>query len=155
MTQGVRHVRIPLLISLCAAALLLSCSMLFKPDGRAELTDIIAKQSHGLIRLVSYTKTNGVERDFFGTHLYVVEYEGEIEFLDDVYWTGPRFGWGGRFCAYKREATMNVFGMTMPSIAPPGYVAAKKNEHQTIRGELRYEMTDKGWVAGYSDCSGF
>jgi len=50
---------------------------------------------------------------------------------------------------------MQVFGMTMPSTPFPGYVAAEKNTRQTIRGELKYEMTDKGWVAGYSDCSGF
>lgn len=86
-----------------------------KPPSQAEAEAIIlkaiAEQSQGLVRLVSFDKTDdrpSVER---GRSLHRVMFRGEIEFIEDCQWdnTWDDF-WRGDFHARKLTDSPDPFG---------------------------------------------
>jgi hypothetical protein len=125
----------------CIAFALISCSQ-SKPDGRNEVEARIQDQSHGLIQLVSYTKTNGVDTADEGEGYYRLYFRTEIVFLDDVWWSGPdSTGWLGNFCAIKSQHS-----------AYRHNTRAAKGDHIVLDGYTDYRMTDNGWQALRDSC---
>src|SRR5689334_19887562 len=83
-------------------------------EARKILSKQIEKQSGGVIKLVKFEKSNRQKVVWLGAKTYNMEYDAEIEFLDDCYWGEPACGFEivkgkpGPFTAFmfvgKREA---------------------------------------------------
>jgi hypothetical protein len=106
-------------------------------DGKKVLADTIHQQSKGLIKLVSFNKTNGQSAEVMGTKQYSMEYDAEIEFLEDCYWGG----FLGGFEAIKPNP--GAFGEIANLMG--GKRPAKKGQHEKIKGKIQFEKTEKGW----------
>jgi len=119
-------------------ALLLGCSSApSASDGEKLLADTIQKQSKGLIKLASFNKTNGQSGEVMGVKIYSMEYEGEIEFLEDCFWGGFL---GGFEAVKPQPGYWGDFGNRMGGRSP-----AKKGQHEKIKGKIQFEKTEKGW----------
>lgn len=134
----------------CMAFFLVACSRFGKPDGRDAVENAINKNSNGLIELVSYTKTNGIERDLFGSKAYVVEYQAEIQFTDDAAWTGGRNAFASLFAAVKEQGACQgrqdfAVSMCKMSMGFNYPVHTKKGQQFNVEGTVTYEMTDNGY----------
>jgi hypothetical protein len=104
-------------------------------DGRRVVEAQIGQQSNGLIKLVSFEKTNGQETDFMGAKGYIMDYKAEIEFLDTCVWGTGGFG-GGDFVAARSSPMM--FGVQK----------MQKGQRTTVSGKLGFRKTERGWVTG-------
>lgn len=134
-------------IFICLLVLpLMACSG--KPtesDGRRALEARVEQDSKGLIRVVSFEKTNAIEQELFGRKLYLLEYSAQIEFTEDVMWSGPGpFGWDGKFLA-----TLGRPKNTLDSFNPAfvGRTAGNKGEKTGVSGRVVFEKAEKGWRA--------
>ena len=120
------------LYALCIAILLAACSgsgsIPSESDGRSALEQKIQKQSNGLIRLISFQKTNGIEQDIFGMKQYRLEYTAEIEILGDCAWVGNDgiVGWDGRFNTNRGKSR-------------------SKGERHKVSAYLEFEKAENGW----------
>jgi len=107
-------------------------------DGRAVLEQKIQQQSKGLIRLVSFRKTDGVARETMGMKLYDLMYSAEIELTNDCYWgDGGRLGWQGGF--FAERPTGGISQMVEYS------KSGKKGQREQVSATLGFERTENGW----------
>jgi hypothetical protein len=106
-------------------------------DARRSFEEELHQQSHGLIRLVSFAKTNGA----ITNGIYKMWYTADLEFLDDCCWTGGHSNadhkpfQAGRLDEGLNRDYVNVGEMQL----------AKKGLHQSISGILYLEKTEGGW----------
>lgn len=125
-----------LLILLCAFALA-GCSSTPSPsNAEAVLRSKIEKQSKGLIKLVGFKKTNAQDAELMGVKIHAIEYQAEIEFVEDGYW-GVLFGEG--FEAIRGEPGPLNAWMYL------GKKKARRGERETITGTLRFQRTERAW----------
>lgn len=118
-----------------------------KPDGRADVESMIATQSNGLIKVLSYEKTNGMDYTA-PVRAYKIDYEVEVEFVSDGYWKKPNaFGWDGRYCASKQKPSFWIG----PDVFD--YQPVKSGTHMRFKSDFTYQMTDNGWQPVWSKCS--
>src|SRR5438270_10564011 len=93
------------LLDLAAAAVLFlftSCSSSpTEDDARHILEQKIQDQSEGVIKLLSFHKTDGIERDIKGTKGYQIDYTAEVEFLENCAWLGSGNWAGHDFRAWR------------------------------------------------------
>ncbi|MFM9904876.1 MAG: hypothetical protein ACKVQJ_09940 [Pyrinomonadaceae bacterium] len=120
---------IPLILSACGGPPSAS-------DGRKLIEDKIQAGSGKFLKLISFDKTNGIDRSNGGTKLYELDYTAEIEFLDNCNWNSVTFAAGP-----YRAPDPNVI-MDLPE---PNWNVAKKGTRTKLTGKLMYEMTEKGW----------
>lgn len=119
-------------------AVLVGCSSTpSDSDGKKIVADTIQQQSKGLIKLVNFNKTNGQSGEVMGVKLYSMEYEGEIEFLENCYWGGFL---GGFEAVKPQPGYWGEFGNRMGGRTP-----VKKGQHEKIKGKIQFEKTEKGW----------
>jgi len=117
-------------LMLCAVCLLMtgcnsSSSVPGESEGRQTVEEQVKDESRGLMKLVSFEKTNGQAFDVLGVKGYSMEYKVVVEFLDDGKWLSDFRGTRG----------------TGPGLGKP----TKKGERVTIEGVLRFEKTERGW----------
>lgn len=125
------------------------CGCSHKPsaaDGRRKLENQIHQQSNGLVKLVSFEKTDGSMQEMMGMKTYAMSYAAEIEFVEDCLWSGGNnlTGWDGSFRAQRGQAPqdgglMDVFYKTQ------GVKPAKKGERFKFTGSMDFEKTERGW----------
>ncbi|CAN5257581.1 hypothetical protein BH10ACI1_BH10ACI1_25550 [soil metagenome] len=97
-------------------------------DGFKLVESQIKKESGGRIKLVSFNKTNGVDRDMKGTKMYELDYTAEIEFLENCTWEFKSFS---MFCALP--------------VTELGWTRVSKGQRTKVNRILMFEMTEKGW----------
>jgi len=104
------------------------------------------QESKGLIRLVSFRKTDGVLKEFMGIKVYELSYAAEIEFTNDCTWSGGNelMGWDGRFNA-SPGSTDPSDGATNFFMATQGQESATKGKRINISGKVNFEKTERGW----------
>jgi hypothetical protein len=115
------------------------------PSSAAEefLRAKIEKESQGRIKLVSFSKTNGQEATPMGIPSYKLDYEAEIEFLDDCRWgtkNDLNGGWRGDFSVFPAEEGPGYFG----GLHPPFRKAAKGSQTK-VMGAVMFQKTEAGW----------
>lgn len=93
----------------------------------SEFTELITP---GILKVVSFKKTNGVKRGEGGEENYELEYEAELEF--------PK-GWLPH-CVDMKQFDMGC-QMARTRGARPQPVGAKKQD----KGKVLFEKTEKGW----------
>jgi len=104
-------------------------------EAKKVILDKIAKKAEGRIKLVSFCKTNGQESNMFGVRAYAFEYEAEIEFTEDCIWTGTSAFGGPSFATLK--STDRWLAVLSNRV--------EKGHREKIKGEINFEMTEKGW----------
>lgn len=128
-------------------------------EGRTTLEAEIERDSSGLIRLLSFEKTDGISREVFGVKMYDLYYTAEIEFVEDCLWTGgadASHQFFARRLAPKITPKIETieaevarklrrkFGITMTSsVHEEGRV--KKGERKQVTGQLLFKRTERGW----------
>jgi len=139
------HLRLSALVSsLLSAVALSACGGPPSPSvGRAQVEERIQAQSNGLIRLVSFDKTNGIEQDMNGMKLYEMDWTGEIEFLGDCMWGGGGpFGGGISFNAVPGWPAGGLDAFNPRYF---GKQQARKGQRQKIGGKFVFQKTEQGW----------
>jgi hypothetical protein len=134
-------------LTIAVALALVGCSD--KPsesDARQKLQNQVQQQSNGLIKLVSFQKTDGAMHEMMGMKAYEMSYAAEVEFVDDCFWSGGNnlSGWEGSFYAERGQAApsgglQDFFNLSQ------GRKAAKRGEHFTFTGRMNFEKTERGW----------
>lgn len=133
-----------LTFSLCAAALLLVGCNSSSPvpgasEGRRIIEERIKKEANGLITLVSFEKTNGMETDVMGVKGYKLEYKAVLAFSDDCTWGGNALGWDGSFTARRGRRQLGVLdGLAFNN-------NGKKGENYAFTSSLELQRTERGW----------
>jgi hypothetical protein len=122
--------------------LLLGCSSGPSSSAAEEfLREKINKESEGRIKLVSFSKTNGQEAAPMGIPSYKLDYEAEIEFLDDCRWgTASGSNWRGDFYVFPAEQGPGYFG----GLYPP-FRQATKGSRTKVLGSVIFQKTEAGW----------
>jgi hypothetical protein len=107
------------------------------------LRERIKKESQERIKLVGFSKTNGQEAAPMGVPSYKLDYEAEIEFLDDCRWgTKSDFdgGWRGDFSVFPAEEGPGFFGGLYAPFRP-----ATKGSRTKVTGAVIFQKTEAGW----------
>lgn len=110
-------------------------------DGERFIRHIIDEQSEGIIKLVSFKKTNGQKGEERGVPFYFMVYQVKIEFTNDCKWLTPDNINGAR----------NFFGTIPPSahntisdhISEGKWV--KKGDRGEVNGKIIFTKTEQGW----------
>src|SRR5438128_318003 len=63
-----------------------SSSVPSEADGRKAVENTMSQSSHGLVRLLSFAKTNGKTGEVSGVKSYEMEYRAELEFLAEAWY---------------------------------------------------------------------
>jgi hypothetical protein len=116
------------------------------PPSPADALNLLEKQiqsqSGGIIKLVSFSKTDGIAKEIDGTKCYEMKYNAEIEFTQDCYW-GPM--------NYTGTWTGDFFASDIASL-PKKYEGHAKNMERVTKGKkiklassLDFQKTEKGW----------
>ena len=105
-------------------------------DARQKLEKQIQEESGGLIKLVSFRKTDGAGHGIMGKN--EVNYTAEIEFGDDLFWGGCKQSEGCNFRA-NSIAPAQMAGLVLTG------QQQKKGDRFTFSGTLALEKTESGW----------
>ena len=129
-------------LALVLGLLLGGCSGDSRPAmAETAMREKVANESQGNIRLVSFKKTDGVERDFFGQLTYEMKYEAQIEFLKDCHWISqPTFEWDFHTTVGGPQNSLETF-----SPAFFGKQPAKQGDKKLIAGHMMFLKSEKGW----------
>lgn len=115
------------------SGLLIGCSggLPSAADGEKFIREKIHNESEGRIRLISFNKTNGQNREVSGVRVYSLEYESTLEFIEECGWlTG--------------EVLDRSFKSFQTGKARRG-LPMERGQRQSIFGAIVFEMTEKGW----------
>lgn len=126
----------PLGFALVAAVLTACSSSPSEADPRDALSSRIEREAEGRIRLVDFKKTNGVRAEVAGVSAYRLEYEAEIEFLQDVWWGCPM-----GLCF---ETVTGAPG-SLNFYLYQGKKHANRGQRETVTGALEFRKTERGW----------
>ena len=116
-------------------------------DAKQIIQERINKDSGGRIKLVSFQKMNGQEGNLLGFKVYNLEYQMEIEFVEDCKWiTGHSAALGGEvgFRTSKPKGSQEFWDKFMDDSTNPGKLV-KKGHKERISGSIAFEKTDNGW----------
>jgi hypothetical protein len=126
------------LLTIVIAFTLIGCadSKPSEADARQKLERQIQEESGGLIKLVSFRKTDGAGHGIMGKN--EVNYTAEIEFRDDLFWGGCKQSEGCNFHA-NSIAPAQMAGLILTG------QQQKKGDRFTFSGTLALEKTESGW----------
>jgi hypothetical protein len=132
-----------LYLALMGAACLCGCSA-DNTAAEAALRQEIEGQSHGNIKLVSFTKMNGESMNAGGLEMRQIDYAAKIEFEHRGTWLSG--GWPGKLVynfttevQKPQTATMSLLN----SIDAP--VGVSQGSHAEIQGTMQGTKKDNGW----------
>ncbi|MBS1873903.1 MAG: hypothetical protein JSU00_11875 [Acidobacteria bacterium] len=143
--MNVQHrLRLPALLSALLVTIVQSACVGGRPSpsaGSAQLEQQIHNQSNGLIKLVSFDKTNGVDQEMNGVKVYEMDWTAEIEFLGNCMWGAGPFG-GDSFTAVPGWP-----GGGLDAFNPRffGKQRARKGQRQKIEGKFMFQKAEQGW----------
>jgi hypothetical protein len=123
------HYVVPVLTALFLAG---CSSQPSQSAGKQIIEKTIQDESKGLIKLLSFRKTNATSRGNY----YVMEFEVEIEYLEDCVLEGV-----GPFSRASRGLFKAERGSSLRGLP---YQPKKKGKERRS-GELEFEKTEKGW----------
>ena len=114
-------------------------------EARTKLERQIQRESGGLIKLVSFEKTDGITRELVGGKNYEMIYTAEIEFLENCIWRGGNdvVPWDGTFNAKRNDGPAT--GALAYSAYSLGLTLAQKGQRLKFNGTLVLEQTENGW----------
>lgn len=117
-----------------------------KGDGKQIIQDKINNESEGRIELISFKKTNGLEKESFdGRQLYTLEYDVVIEFTEDCKWLQGFFSDLSFHTDLPPKKNSGFsWGGFLNSLENPGR-GMKKGQRLLIKGVIDFEKTDTGW----------
>lgn len=125
-------------------AYLTSCSNLpSASDAEASLQTQVSEMSENKFSLISFKKANAIEGSFFGQETYTLQYNAELEVLEDT-WTHIDKSGIGRFFydfkTYSENKQQSMLGFTVV------IVKCSKGDKVKFNGTLKYVKTENGWI---------
>ena len=133
-----------LLLATFAALLITGCSSSVPSDedGKALLVNQINSESQGRIKLLRFQKTDGQASKSEGVERYKLEFDIEIEFLEDCKWV---LGFGGHPTFQTVKARAQSSGFSIQSFLTDTAPVVKKGHHEKLMGFMNFQKTEKGW----------
>jgi len=123
-------------------ALVTSC------DSRPNIEDLeeslskeISLESSGNFELISITKNNAIERNFFGQEVYSIQYSAKLKVLKDCWTYIDKSGLGRYLTDFKTYDIQPGFNgiMAMPAKCIKGDIVS-------FQDEVNYINTENGWI---------
>jgi hypothetical protein len=108
--------------------------------GREAFQKRIAFKSNNPAKLISFKKTNGVERELGGISGYELEYAAEIEFLADCWWSDK----DDSFLFFPLPVTEED-KQFLGTFEGAAWQTMKKGQHRTIRGTIGFIRAERDW----------
>lgn len=104
-------------------------------DARPAVEQRAARDSKGLVKLVSLRKTNGQMLEGMGAKAYKLEYTADIEFQGEcIFGDGRRMDGNADFAV--TPGRVPLFGGGKPK---------NKGDTASVNGFVMFEQTEKGW----------
>lgn len=113
-------------------------------DARKAVQDEINTRAKSRIRLTSFYKSDGQEREGFGVKFYRLDYQAEVEFTEDCGWVTT---------VYRTEPTFetvdpipkNLSELDKVWYASGRRIEVKKGQREKLSGSVEFEKTENGW----------
>jgi hypothetical protein len=139
-----KKVIIKFLLVVISSILIQSCSLFDnRPDlAKQELENQINTQSAGVIKLLSFEKTDGEDVDVAGFKEYKMDIKATIEYQQDCYKVSDMQGWPySNFNTVADKPANNIYSSLM------GYkfFGFKKGHRVELSGQAIYEKKESGW----------
>jgi len=137
---------IRVIVVACIVLALAGCSdRPSESEARGKLEDQIKQQSNGLIKLISFSKTDAAMHEMMGVKGYEMFYAAEIEFVENCIWSGGNdlVPWDGTFNATLNQGS--VTGALSFSATAQGLRLAAKGQRLKFTGKINLEKTESGW----------
>jgi hypothetical protein len=109
-------------------------------DARHVLEQQMHEQSGGVMRLLSFEKTNGIERDLMGTRGYQIDYTAEVEFLDDCAWVAGGKWFGQNFAVIRDRSRATSQIMELYDLE-----WVNKGSRRRFASSVMLEQAEHGW----------
>lgn len=109
-------------------------------DVRHVLEQQMHEQSGGVIRLLSFEKTNGIERDLMGTRGYQIDYTAEVEFLEDCAWVAGGKWFGQNFAVIRERSRATSQMMELYDLE-----WVNKGSRRRFASSVMLERAEHGW----------
>lgn len=113
------------------ALFVVSCSNDPSSSAKNLLENKISTESNGKIKLVSFTKNNGISREESGAKTYQIEYSAIIEYQED--------------CWQENYAQNPFYVPNMRLGVDALETCHHKGEKRTINSSMYLEKADNGW----------
>ncbi len=116
-------------------------------QGANAMADKISQESHGLLRLMTFKKTNGQRRSFGGIEMYTMECFVEIVAIQDCAMTGFVMGsWSGSFEAVMPQKSSSELGKFNPLKGSyAGYKQVPNGTTMRFTTQINFDLTERGW----------
>lgn len=105
-------------------------------EARMKVEQQISDNSNGVVRLVSFEKTDGQQFDS-GSKRYKMSYVAEVEFLADCRW------YGSDRMMKPFEAYAFPDATRFASLGP--VVGGRKGERRKVVSTIEFQKTERGW----------
>jgi hypothetical protein len=117
-------------------------------DGESAIRAAINNESAGRIKLVSFKKTDAVEGELMGFKIYGLEFQIEIEFLENCRWVDYGLGGTGptlHTAKLTPKNSNNSLTQFNENLQNPG-TDVTRGQHVNVAGTVRYVKKESGWV---------
>jgi hypothetical protein len=139
-----RGSRLPLAFAVMAGLSIQSCGGLSnapsESTARAAFEQQLHEHGNGLVRLVGFTKTNGVVREAGGVETYEMDFTAEVEFIEDADWRWKKVRNDRLVLSAIPHNPRDFVGRSAF-----GMKSAKKGERVGFAHTMKFERTEKGW----------
>lgn len=132
-----------LAISIIFPLIISGCST--KPserDAKKVFENLLENQTKGKVKLVDFKNLNAEEGEFLGVKIYAVEFNSEIEFLEECYYRTRDKFLDGQVPGIVIDKPVN-FGFG--EINMFGLKKAEPGMKEELNGVLLFEKNEKGW----------
>ena len=117
-------------------------------DGEGAIQSRINEQAQGRIKLTRFTKSNGAQGELSGFKIYALEFDAEIEFMEDCKWLTGMIGQPLTFSTSKLTTPPKSgfsWGSFLDDTTNPG-TPVKKGQGAKRFGIVRFVKKEKGWA---------
>lgn len=114
-------------------------------DGKRAIEDRISKDSAGRIKLNDFRKTDAQQGEVMGIKFYGLEFEAEIEFLENCKWVTGLMGQQITFRTVKPNSSASPTVQLMEAAENPG-MQVSKGDRMHLVGVVRFVKKESGWA---------
>ena len=98
----------------------------------------------GCIKVIKFTKTNGMDQNIMGAKLYEIDYDATIKVVEECYLTSPDWkGISAVSVAKWAKEDHSLFGVQMK---PMWGVQTAVGVTRDISGKMYFQKSENGWI---------
>ena len=135
------------LLTVITLTALASCTEKLPSEEHAKDTILTRIDGGGTskLKLLSFAKTDGVEAEFGGLHLYTMTFAATAEFVDDALFGNGEF-WGMPGPAITTKPyRLPASSLDELGLSASGYRRARRGDKLILSGTIQFEQHESGW----------